>query len=114
MEQFALSYIVVSAARRVYMFFYGWYVRGAIRFTHGTVNFLESLDQTFAIKTTWQHFGEPLYQDRSIVGYVMGFFFRSGRILMGGFMYILIIIGAALLFAVWSALPLYLIYKIIF
>lgn len=112
MEQFAATYIILRLAHRFVEFFRHWYVRSFMLWTHGILNFLENLDRTFAVKITLRHFGEPLYQDRSIVGYILGFVFRSTRIVIGGLLYGLIILVATLLYLVWCAILPYLVYKI--
>ncbi|MDP3956838.1 MAG: hypothetical protein Q8P97_02480 [bacterium] len=112
MERFAAAYVIFRIAHRFTQFFRHWYVRSFILWTHGTLSFLETLDRTFAVRITLRHFGEPLYQDRSIVGYILGFIFRSARIVIGGLLYGVVILGAALLYIIWCAILPYLIYKI--
>ena len=112
MERFAVTYVIFRIVHRFIEFFRHWYVRSFILWTHGTLNVLENLDRTFAVRITLRHFGEPLYQDRSIVGYIFGFIFRSARIMIGGLLYGVIILGAALLYIIWCAILPYLIYKI--
>jgi hypothetical protein len=113
MERFAVTYIFYRAFHRFTEFFHHWYVRSFILWTHGVLTLLENLDQTFAVAITWRHFGEPLYQDRSIVGYVLGFIFRSARILIGGAIYTVIIVAAALLYLGWCAVLPYVVYKVL-
>lgn len=75
------------------------------------LNVLEKLDKIFAIRITIRHWLKPLYQDRTIVGYVLGFIFRSLRILLAAFFYILIFLIGCLIYFLWALLPLFLIYK---
>lgn len=112
MEGFAAYYIFQRILRRFTEFFRHWYVRSFILWTHGILTLLENLDQTFAVAITWRHFGEPLYQDRSIVGHILGFIFRSARIAIGGVIYVVIIILAAALYIGWCAVLPFIIYKI--
>ncbi len=74
---------------------------------------MESLDKIFALKITWRFLFKPLYQDHSIIGYVLGFVFRSLRLMIGGIIYLFVIIIAAAMFIIWAAIPLYIIFKII-
>ena len=66
---------------------------------------LATTDQSFAIKVTARHFFEPLYKDYSIVGRIMGVIFRTGRIVLGGILYVLITIVFAIVYIIWLAIP---------
>lgn len=79
---------------------------------HAVVTFLERLDRFFAFKITLRHFGEPLYQDRTILGYALGFFFRIGRIFIGSLVYFFVIVLAVLLYVLWCLAPIYILIKI--
>ncbi|MBI4159686.1 hypothetical protein HY504_00810 [Candidatus Wolfebacteria bacterium] len=105
-------YILNRFIFRITEFLRHWYVRGIAFFAHHTIVILSALDTRVAFGITLRHFGEPLYQDRTIIGYILGFIFRSLRLVMGGFVYGVIIILAALLYALWAALPLYVIFRI--
>ncbi|HEY4523279.1 MAG TPA: hypothetical protein VJK04_00185 [Candidatus Paceibacterota bacterium] len=112
MERFAVTYILYRAVHRFSEFFRHWYVRSFILWTHNTLTFLENLDRVFALKITLRHFGEPLYQDRSVVGYILGFIFRSGRIVISAFLYGVIVITAAAIYVAWCAILPFIVYKI--
>lgn len=98
---------------RISEFIKRWYLDSARIYVHQVISMLENLDKTFALKITWRHFGEPLYQDRTIIGYVLGFIFRSFRIFTGAIIYGFLIILAALIFIVWALVPFYIILKIV-
>ena len=66
---------------------------------------LEAADQTFAIRITLRHFFEPLYKDYSIIGRILGVIFRTGRVIVGGVVYLLITIMFAVVYLVWLAIP---------
>ncbi|WP_297988485.1 hypothetical protein [uncultured Anoxybacillus sp.] len=59
-----------------------------------------------------RHWLQPLYQDRTIVGYVLGLFFRSGRILIGGVFYLLVFLIGIAFYLVWALVPPFLLFKI--
>lgn len=108
-----LIFILNRFIFRISEFIRRWYLYGARFYAHKVVSILEQLDKTFALKITWRHFGEPLYQDRTIVGYVLGFIFRLIRLLLGASIYGIIILIAVLIFAAWALAPIFIIFKII-
>jgi hypothetical protein len=94
-------------------FFNHWYSGGFKIWSHAVVSFMERLDRRLAFKTTIRYIFHPLYQDRSLVGYALGFIFRVARILIGAAVYGLIIVFSVGLYLLWAAAPLYAIFKII-
>lgn len=66
---------------------------------------LTKADQSFAVAITLRHFFEPLYKDYSIVGRILGIFFRSVRVLIGGACYLLLALGFAVVYLIWLAIP---------
>lgn len=98
---------------RVKEFLRHWYVNSFFIYGHFIFSFLEKLDRFFAFKITWRHLFQPLYQERNIVGYILGFIFRLGRLLVGGAVYLTIIAGAAGLYLIWLVIPVYVAYKLV-
>jgi|SRR3989338_2570343 len=113
MTQFAFAYIVWRVWHRFFEFFYHWYFRSAKIYGYVVIGFLEKLDRFFALRITFKYFGQPLFQDRSIVGYIMGFAFRSARLFFGGIFYFFVIAIAAFIYLIWCAAPAFLFYKIV-
>lgn len=107
------SYLLNSFLYRFTEFFRRWYFGSFKICVHFLVSVLEKLDRRFAIKITWRHFFEPLYQDRTVVGYVLGFVFRSGRLIIGAAIYAVIILIGAFFYLLWLLIPPYVILKII-
>ena len=108
---FAPVYLAHRFAYRLYAFIWHWYVGGFWFFLRRTVNSLEYFDRLFALKVTFRYWLSPLYQDYSVLGYILGFIFRTGRLFCGGLVYLLVAgIGAAL-YLFWAALPIYIIAK---
>jgi len=114
MERFFIIYLLKQAISRISRFLKHWYVNGFLYFWQKLLRFLEILDRIFAVKITIRHWLQPLYQDRTVVGYTLGFIFRSGRILVGGFIYSLIFLVGCLLYLVWALIPPALILKIFY
>lgn len=108
---FSLVYLANRFAYRVYSFIEHWYLGGLLFFARKTINFLEYLDRSFALKVTFRYWLKPLYQDYSVIGYILGFIFRSGRLLAGGFIYILTIAVGAGIYCLWALFPVYIIIK---
>ncbi|MBI5306313.1 hypothetical protein HZB04_01885 [Candidatus Wolfebacteria bacterium] len=97
---------------RIQEFLRHWYVNSFFIWSHNVVSVLERMDNFFALKITWRHFFEPLYQDHSLIGYILGFIFRFGRLISGLLVYIPLILLAVVLYAVWLAIPFYIVYRI--
>ncbi len=88
-----------------------WYIDGFRWWLGHLFGFLEALDKGFALKVTLRHFTEPLYGDRTIVGFFLGLIWRTLRIIIASVVYLLILSVAGLLFFLWVALPPLLLYK---
>jgi hypothetical protein len=98
---------------RVFEFLRHWYVKSLFIYSHNVINFLERLDKNFAFKITLRHLFQPLYKDYSIIGYVLGFIFRTGRIIGASFIYVVLIAAAILIYVIWLAVPIFIVYKIL-
>lgn len=98
---------------RVAEFIRHWYVDFFKFYSHKTISLLERLDRVFALKITLEHWLEPLYQDRTISGYIFGFIFRTLRILIGAAIYLIIISIAFFFYLIWASIPFILTMKII-
>ena len=107
----ALAYV----STRAFMLFVGflrhWYVDGFIYVVHQGLSILEQLDQTLALKITLRHMFEPLYQDYSIVGRVLGIIFRTFRVIIGGAIYAVISTITIAIYLIWALIPLFLLFK---
>jgi hypothetical protein len=114
MQDFALSYIVWRILYRLRAFFEHWYVHAYIISVHAFLHILERLDRVFAFRAMFRHFSEPLFGDRSVVGYIIGFLFRLVRIAGGGITYFILGLIALALFIIWALIPVYIVFRIIF
>ncbi len=102
---FAFVYLVQRFFYRLFDFFHHWYADGSRRFAHLFISTLEVADRTFAVKITLRHFFEPLYGDYSIIGRILGLIFRTGRVLIGSVMYLIVAIVFACAYLAWLAIP---------
>ena len=98
-------YLVQRFFYRLFDFFHHWYVDGSRSIGHSFVSALESADRSFAVKITLQHFFEPLYRDYTAIGRILGFFFRTGRIIIGAIVYLFITLFFAAVYVAWLAIP---------
>jgi len=102
---FALFYVVQRFFYRMFDFFHHWYVDGSRVIGHEFINTLESADETLALRITLRHFFEPLYKDYSVIGRILGVVFRTGRVIIGVFVYLFISVLFAAAYLVWIAIP---------
>lgn len=105
-----LLYIAQRAAYQVLFFLSDWYIGGFRIISRKTVDLLESFDRSLALRITFQNIFQPLYQDRTIIGRILGFFFRSARIILGLALYLFIIGLGLALYLTLALTPLYIIY----
>ncbi len=109
----AFIYIINRFFYRLADFWRHWYV-GSFKITsHVFLSLLERLDRTMAFKITLKNFFQPLYQDRSFIGYFLGFIFRSCRLILGGIFYLFVAILALAIYLFWLAIPVLIIFEII-
>ncbi|MGB9609022.1 MAG: hypothetical protein ACPL3E_01455, partial [Minisyncoccia bacterium] len=90
---------------RIYEFLNHWYVKGTRWIFHYWISTLESLDYSFAIKVNLKHFFEPMYKDYSLIGRILSIFFRTLRILIGSFVYLIISFFALIFIVIWVLIP---------
>lgn len=106
-------YLLNRAVFRIKELLRHWYVNGFFIYSHYIISLLEKIDRVLAFKITLRYILHPLYGDRTILGYILGFIFRSGRIIIGGIIYAAIIALAVAVFILWLAIPVFIVYKII-
>lgn len=111
---FSVGYIFSRLSFRILEFFRNWYWGGLIRFSEVFYALLRKLDREFAVAITAKNWFKPLYGDFTVLGYALGFIFRTLRVLFGSIFYIFIAIIFLTLFLAWAILPILVIYKIIF
>lgn len=97
----------------IVFFFKHWYYDGLVFIYGKALGAIRNLEKGLAIRLNIRFIFQPLYQERNIYGYVLGFLFRSFRIVVGTLLYLLIFIVAAAAYAIWALVPAYAVYKII-
>lgn len=95
--------------------FFTWYYRQqTISLINNLRDLFELIADKFAIPAMLAHISEPLYQDYTYAGRIIGFFIRSGRIILGLIVEFIIIIFFGLLVLVWLVLPIVIVFKIFY
>jgi hypothetical protein len=103
-----LVYLGERFIKRIYIFLYNWYIKGTRKYFYSLINFLRRLDRFFAWKITLKNIFVPLYKDYTFQGYVLGFIFRTVRLIIGSLTYLFIIAISLFIYLLWLFLPLYL------
>ncbi|MBI2010888.1 MAG: hypothetical protein HYS89_01490 [Candidatus Colwellbacteria bacterium] len=108
----AVLYLAGRFSYRFVAFFRHWYLDSLRVMAEFWNRLLRRLDQTLALRVTLRHFFQPLYQDRSFIGYVFGFGFRSARVFIASIIYFLIVVIAVSIYLFWAALPAYAVFNL--
>lgn len=106
-------YFIIRIERSFIGFLRNWYEGGFYAFMKFLFFAMERVDKVFALRITMRYFFTPLYNDRTILGYILGVLLRSCRILIslpiyGGVGFIILI-----LMFVWMILPVFIGYHVI-
>lgn len=107
----SLVYLFNRFLYQIKEFLYHWYIGTFRIICRYVLNFLEYLDKIFALKITLRYFLKPLYQDYTLLGYLLGFFFRFWRILLASLIYGILIFVALLIYLIWAGIPIYIIHN---
>ena len=104
-----IVYLLKNALFVFTSFFRRWYV-GGFSFIYGhTLKFIHALEHKFAVRANMYFWLRPMYQDRTIVGYVFGFLFRTIKIIIGIILYGFFIICGVFIYIAWVLVPVILI-----
>ena len=109
----SIVYILNRYLFRIYYFLYHWYVRGFRKIANWAINFLEKLDYSFALRINLKNIFQPLFQDYSIAGHVLGFISRGIRIIVASIVYAVFMVFSLMLYLTWATIPVFAIYKVI-
>jgi len=109
----APTYIVVRFMGRLFGFLDHWYRGGTQFFWRQFGDTITSFEGIFAVVLTVRHLFEPLYQDRTVIGYILGFIFRTLRAFIGLVVYLFTTVVIFAFYLLWLALPAFAIYKVL-
>lgn len=104
-------YLLNRAGYRLWQFISHWYVGGFLYVSHRALEILRTLDKSLALKVTLRHWLKPMYQDYTILGFVLGFLFRTIRIILGVIIYGATLAVVAAGYVIWALIPAYVIYR---
>lgn len=108
-----IRYLGGQLIHRIFEFLEHWYW-GSFQAAGGKfIDLLRDWDRFFALKITIRYWLQPLYQDRTFIGYILGPIFRTGRIIVALVAYLIVAALAGLLYLLWLLIPPYVIYKIL-
>ena len=110
----AIWYFVRSLAFSIVFFLKHWYLDGFFAVARNVGLLLRALEKNLALKINLYFIFEPLYQERNIYGYGIGFLYRSMKLLFGGLVYAVIVLCGVAVYALWALVPLYSIYRIVY
>lgn len=113
MLSFAPLYLIYRLAYEILAFFRHWYWDSFWVVSKRLHRFLARIDRTVALRITLRNLFQPLYQDYTMLGYTLGFLFRSVRIVLGAALYAVLMLIIFALYALWLAIPLFLLSKLI-
>ena len=113
MTHFALSYLAHRFFYRIVEFLRHWYVRSGKIYSNFVLDVLGRIDYYLAFKITLRNLFQPLYKDYTLIGYVLGFIFRVGRLAVAGVIYGIAFLIAVGLYLFWFFIPVVLIYLIL-
>ncbi len=108
-----IAYIFERLLFRFWEFIRRWYAGAAMWFWRKTLERLQSLDRRIALKVTVIYFFRPLFGDESVIGRLLGFFFRTLRIVFASALYLVILAAAAFAYLLWALFPVFVISKIV-
>jgi len=104
-------YLFSTSIRAVERFLSHWYIFVFHFYWSCVARLVAFLDRYFAFKVTLLNIFSPLYQDYTFIGYVLGIFFRSIRLIVGGGVYLVVLTIVVVFYLVWVSIPPILIIK---
>lgn len=95
--------------------FFKWYYQKQTQNLIGILmGVFTMVSEIFAIQIMIKHLFEPLYQDYTYSGRAIGFFIRSGRIVVGAMVELILILVLGFVWLVWILLPFIIVFKIFY
>ncbi len=97
---------------RICMFFMHWYRDGMLYAYGMLLRSFRWIDRKFGMRVNIRFFFQPLYQERNLTGYVLGFLFRTFRLACGAVIAIACAAGIGAASIAWVLVPVFIIGKI--
>jgi len=105
-------YLLKNLFLDVFLFFKHWYWDSFQLIYGKALGIIRGMERRLAVRINVRFIFKPLYQEYNIYGYVLGFLYRTFRIIIGSIGYLLIMALATLAYILWAALPVFVVYKI--
>lgn len=106
----APAYLIKRFLFRIKEFLRHWYVKSGKIYWNFIINQFEKIDYKLAWKITIKNIFKPLYKDYSVMGYILGFIFRSLRVVFSSIVYVIYFVFALGLYILWLLMPAVVIY----
>ena len=98
-------YLIYAPVLNILLFLRHWFIDGSRAIFHQAISFIRFLDTFFAIPITTRYLFTPLYQDYSLVGYILGPLVRICFLIIGLIIYGLILSLALFITFFWLSIP---------
>ncbi len=84
-----------------------WYIDSFYTIYDTLVRTIKKLDRKWALKITLQHFFQPLYQDYTWTGYIMGVGLRLFRVVLASITYTFVLVIFIASYLAWCLVPIW-------
>ena len=92
-------------------FIYDWYVGSFFLISRQALKIFGGFDKIFALRINFRNIFQPLYQDYSIIGHLLGLIFRLARVAVAVIFYLGLFLAAIAVYVIWISAPVYIIYQ---
>ena len=108
-----IAFLLQRLLLHILLFFRHWYEGGLFAIYGRALGLIRKMERAFSIRINIHFLFSPLYQERNIYGYVIGFLFRGVRIVFFGAVYLIVFVLAVVVYFLWAAIPVWILYHII-
>lgn len=105
-------YLPARLIENITAFLRHWYFDSFLNTSHFMLNVFEEMDRIFALKINFRNLLKPLYQDATVIGYLLGFVFRFFRVVVASAVYLVVFLISVVFYLTWLAIPIYVVYMI--
>ena len=110
----ALAYLIRRFFFRVVEFLRHWYIKSFKIYSNFVFDQLQKMDRTLAWRVNVRYLFQPLYKDYSIIGYVLGFILRIGRLLGISIIYLVVFLFVIVAYVIWLMIPIAIVLRIFY
>lgn len=108
-----ISYLAQSLLFNGGLFFKHWYVDG-LHWIYGTAFAIaRRIERMTSLRVQLHFLFTPLYQERNIIGYVLGFIIRGSMVVIGGGMIGIVAVIGLVVYGAWAIIPAFVIIQAI-